>query len=210
MKLRAKTLLGLTVAGAGLLLTAGCSLLPQVQADPTRFYLLSMTPGPATPAPTSGKSPVIHLRPIELASYIRAKPIIVRRGDNEIEFREYARWGEPLEQGIGRVLREDLVARGAAGTVLGAGLRAVDIEYDYALVVRVLSCEGGANGSVYFRTVWELSTTGVNPRQVARGEVQPTDLRWDGKNEGVLAAELSKAIGLLAEDIAGGIARIAK
>lgn len=210
MKLRAKTLLGLIVAGTGLFALAGCSLLPQVQADPTRFYLLSMTPGPAAPAPANGKSPVVHLRPIELASYIRAKPIIVRRGDNEIEFREYARWGEPLEQGIGRVLREDLVARGAAGAVLAAGLRAVDVEYDYTLVVRVLSCEGGVNGTIYFRTVWELSTVGANPRPVARGEVQPADLRWDGKNEGALAAELSKAIGLLAEDIAGGIARIAK
>lgn len=210
MKLRAHALLALIVAGAGLLTLSGCSLLPQVQADPTRFYLLSMTPGPATSAPANGKAPVIHLRPVELASYIRAKPIIVRRGDNEIEFREYARWGEPLEQGIGRVLREDLVARGAAGTVLAAGLRAVDVEYDYTLVVRVLACEGGANGSIYFRTVWELSTTGTNARQVARGEVQPTDLHWDGKNEGALAGELSKAIGLLAEDIAGGIARIAK
>jgi uncharacterized lipoprotein YmbA len=192
---------------AGLLL-GGCSLLPQAQVDPTRFFVLSATTE-ATVAP-AGKAPVVHLRPVELASYIKAKPIIVRRGNNEIEFREFARWGEPLELGIGRVLREDLVARGAAGAVLAAGLRAVDVEYDYTLVVRVLACEGGANGAVYFRAVWEIATTGVTPKVMARGEVQPADLRWDGKSEGALAAQLSSAVAILAEDVANGLVRLGK
>lgn len=200
--------LGGLLAAAGLL--GGCSLLPQAQSDPTRFFLLSTVPGPASPAAATTKAPILHLRPVELASYIRAKPVIVRRGDNEIEFREYARWGEPLELGIGRVLREDLVTRGVAGAVLSAGLRAVAVEHDFTLVVRVLACEGGTSGAVHFRAVWELSTGGANPKTVANGEVQPGDLRWDGKNESSLAAELSKAIGLLAEDIAGGLARAAK
>ncbi len=209
MKMRAMPAFFVLAVSSLMVGLTGCSLLPQAQSDPTRFFLLSMTPGTAV-APAGGKAPVVHLRPVELASYIRAKPIIVRRGDNEIEFREYARWGEPLELGIGRVLREDLVARGAAGTVLGAGLRAVDVEAEYTLVVRVLACEGGANGSVYFRAVWELSTGGLTPKQVAGGEVQPPGLRWDGKSESALAAELSKAIGLLAEEIAGGLSRVAK
>ncbi len=197
---------GAAVATATLL--AGCNF-TQPQSDPTRFFLLSAT-APAAATTPAAKAPVIHLRPVELASYIRAKPIIVRRGDNEIEFREYARWGEPLELGIGRVLREDLVARGAAGAVLAAGLRAVDIDYDYTLVVRVLACEGGANGAIFFRAVWELSTAGATPKQVARGEVQPRELRWDGKSESALAAELSKAVGALSEDVAAGLASVTK
>ncbi|MCX6955804.1 MAG: ABC-type transport auxiliary lipoprotein family protein [Verrucomicrobia bacterium] len=196
-------------ATAGLLL-GGCSLLPQAQVDPTRFYVLSFTPPAAPVAAPAEKPPVIHLRPVELASYIKAKPIIVRRGNNEIEFREYARWGEPLEAGIGRVLREDLMARGAAAAVLGAGLRATETDYDYALIVRVLACEGGAGGTVNFRAIWIIASAGTTPKEVARGEVQPTDLHWDGKNEGVLAAELSRAVGLLAADIAGGLLRSGK
>lgn len=191
------------------LLLGGCSFLPQAQTDPTRFYVLSALGGTQL-VPAAVKAPVVHLRPVELASYIKAKPIIVRRGDNEIEFREYARWGEPLELGIGRVLREDLVARGAAGAVFASGLRATDGDYDYALVVRVLACEGGSGGAVFFRAVWELSTVGIQPKVVARGEVQPGDLRWDGKSEAALAAQLSKAVAVLAEDIAAGMARIGK
>jgi len=118
--------------------------------------------------------------------------------------------GKFAELGIGRVLREDLVARGAAGTVLAAGLRATEVDYDYTLVVRVLACEGGADGAVHFRAVWELATTGLAPKLAARGEVQPASLRWDGKSEGALAAQLSKAVAILAEDVAAGLGRAGK
>lgn len=208
MNSRKKGMAGVLAGVAGLVL-GGCSLLPQAQTDPTRFFVLSVQSVTPEAAP-AGKSPVVHLRPVELASYIKAKPIIVRRGDNEIEFREFARWGEPLELGIGRVLREDLVARGAAGTVLAAGLRATDSDYDYTLVVRVLACEGGTDGAVHFRAVWELATTGLAPKLAARGDVQPAGLRWDGKSEGALAAQLSKAVGILAEDVAAGLGRAGK
>lgn len=198
------------LAGAAGLLVGGCSLLPQAQVDPTRFYILTSTP-PATPVPAAtGQAPVVYLRPVELASYIKAKPIIVRRGNNEIEFREYARWGEPLELGVSRVLREDLVGRGAVKAMLGVGVRSTETEADYTLVVRVLACEGTADGAVNFRAVWMLATYGTTPKEVARGEVQPADLRWDGKSESALAAQLSRAVAVLADDIASGLLRIGK
>ncbi len=208
MNARAKFYLGLLVVASGFLLSS-CSLVPQAQPDPTRFFVLSAMTS-ASPPVRAGKAPVVHLRPVELATYIKAKPIIVRRGEHEIEFREFARWGEPLELGIGRVLREDLVGRGAAGAVLAAGVRGTEGDPDFTLVVRVLACEGGANGAVYFRAVWELATTGSAPKVVARGDVQPGDLRWDGKSEAALVAQLSKAVGALSDDVAGGIARSAK
>ncbi len=208
MNARAKFYLVLLVVASGFLLSS-CSLVPQAQPDPTRFFVLSAMTS-ASPPVRAGKAPVVHLRPVELATYIKAKPIIVRRGEHEIEFREFARWGEPLELGIGRVLREDLVGRGAAGAVLAAGVRGTEGDPDFTLVVRVLACEGGANGAVYFRAVWELATTGSAPKVVARGDVQPGDLRWDGKSEAALVAQLSKAVGALTDDVAGGLARSGK
>lgn len=195
--------LGLTVAAL-----AGCNLLPAPQSDPTRFYVLSTTPARTAPAGgPEGKGLTIHLRPIELASYIKAKPIIVRHGDNEVEFRDYARWGEPLERGIGRVLREELVARGAASAVLLSGLRVFNVTYDYELTVRVLACEGQSDGTVIFRAAWELSTTGASPRIAARGEFQPADLKWGGKSESSLVSGLSAAVAGLAGDIAAGLSK---
>jgi uncharacterized lipoprotein YmbA len=208
MKPRLNRLLCVLSAVASLLALAGCNILPEAQVDPTRFFVLS-TPALAT-APPMGGGPAVHLQSVELASYIKAKPIIVRRGDNEIEFREYARWGEPLELGIARVLREELLARGAAGAVLATGLRAFNVDYQYDLSVRVLACEGTARGGVLFRAAWELTTTGVAPKVAAQGDFHATDLSWDGKNEAELAAQLSKAVSELSGEIATGLANAGK
>jgi uncharacterized lipoprotein YmbA len=149
----------------------------------------------------------VQLQPIEIASYLRVRPLIVRRGDNEIEFREFAHWGEPLEIGVARVVREELLARGAASAVQMAGTRRERSNYDYGLSIRVVACEGGANGAVVFRAIWELSTTGAKGAVVAGGDFRPGDLRWDGKNEASLAAELSRGVAELAGEIAGALAK---
>src|SRR3954471_21458949 len=66
-------------------LTAGCSL-TQPQADPTRFYVLSSS-GTAQPVTPVDSAPVLHLRQVELPSYVRSRPLLVRKGNNEIEYR---------------------------------------------------------------------------------------------------------------------------
>jgi hypothetical protein len=191
---------GALLCATGLLFTS-CSL-PQAQSDPTRFYVLS-TPA-AAPATAAANAPTVHLRPIEMASYLRARPLIVRKGEYELEFREFARWGESLDVGIARVLREELLARGAASVVSAGGLRSHADEQDFALDIRVLACEGVAHGGVNFRAIWEL-TKGSAKQPVASGDYHPADLRWDGKTEASLAAQLSRAVTGLAGEIAAGL-----
>jgi uncharacterized lipoprotein YmbA len=187
-----------------LLLLAGCSIpLPQAEVDPTRYYVLS-TSAASAPAAAMG-APAIHLRQVELANYLTARPMIVRRGDNEIQFREYARWGEALDSGIGRALREELLARGAASAVLAPGLRSAHVTYDHELSVRVLACEGRADGGVNFRAVWNLTTAGAKPVTVAHGDYRAGALKWDGKSEADLAARLSEAVVGLATEISAAL-----
>jgi uncharacterized lipoprotein YmbA len=180
-----------------------CSLLPEPQTDPTRFYVLA-TDAARTSPPANG--PVVHLREVELASYLRTRPIIVRRGENEIEFREFAVWGEPLELGVARVLREELLARGAASAVVSSSVRRTAGGADLDLSVRVLACEGGPGGTVAFRAVWELAKTESKTTALARGDFRAADLRWDGKNEASLVAQLSQAIAGLAAEISAALA----
>jgi uncharacterized lipoprotein YmbA len=178
--------------------------MPQAEADPTRFYVLSAN---TAPAPAAANAPVIHLREVELATYLEARPIIVRRGDNEIEFREYARWGESLELGIGRVLREELLARGAASAVLSPGLRTPGMNYDLELTVRVLAAEGTTAGEVNFRAVWDLTTIGPNREPKAHGDYRAANLKWDGHSEAALVARLSEAVAGLAAEISAAVAK---
>ncbi len=188
-------------AGLALLLASGCQIVPEPKADPTRFYVLT---GPAGGAAGAAGGPVVQVRAIEVADYLKGRPLVVRRGGTEIEFREFARWGEPLEAGIGRVLREELLARGAAGAVLLPGVRRESGRARFELGLRVLAAEGGADGAVRFRVIWELMATG-SQALVARGDFQPDDLRWDGKAEGSLAAGLSAAVAGLAGEVAAAL-----
>ena len=177
----------LAAAAAG----AGCSLVPSPQPDPTRFFLLAAEPGEAAPA-----RGVVTLRPVELAAYLRQPALVVRQGDNEVKFREAARWGEPLEQGVARVLGDNLRRLGFAPSARGG-------EADAAtLVVRVLAAEGTAAGGVEFRALWELTRRGAPP---VGGEFRAPGLRWDGRNEAGLAAALSAAVAGLAAEIAGQV-----
>lgn len=195
------------LAIAALVFTPGCSIpIPPAAKDPTRYYVLSTTGAGADAAPR-GAAPAVHLRQVEIASYLASRPIIVRRGDHEIEFREYARWGESLELGVSRVLREELLARGAARAVMIPGSRRENVGYDYALSVRVLACEGDTAGSVLFRAVWELSRMGENGAPVAGGDFRAANLRWDTRTESSLAAQLSQAVAGLAAEIAGALRR---
>jgi uncharacterized lipoprotein YmbA len=133
---------------------------------------------------------------------------VVRRGDNEIEFREFARWGEPLELGLARVVREELLATGVASAVFSSSFRHEHSERDYNLTIRVIACEGEATGNVVFRAIWELA--GAAPGSTLptlNGDYHPNGFRWDGKSEGSLAAELSKAVAGLAGDIAAALKR---
>lgn len=184
-------------------LFTACSLIPDAQVDPTRFFVLS-TPA-ANASGTNANAAAIRVRPVELASYIRARPLIVRKNENEVEFKEYARWGEPLEQGIARVLREELLARGAASVVQISGVRASSRPFDYEVALRVLACEGTTSGEVHFRAVWELLPAGGKLAPVARGDFRPDGLKWDGKSETSLVGELSKAVAGLAGEIGAAV-----
>jgi uncharacterized protein len=192
----------------GCLLIAACSLpLPQAQNDPTKFYVLSATDAAPPPAAIA-VAPAIRLRPIELATYLQSRPMIVRRGENEIEFRDFSRWGEPLEQGIARVLRDELLAHHAANTVQTGAVRPSDLhEVPFELSVRVLACEGGADGAVVFHATWQIASPADNGKIVAHGDYRPTDLRWTPRHEATLAGSLSKAVAGLAADIAAGLAK---
>lgn len=204
MNLRARSIPFVFAAGATLAGFGGCSFLPEAQSDPTKYFVLS---APAAGATAATDGPVVHLRDIDLGSYLRGRPLVVRRGENEIEFKEFARWGEPLELGIARVLRDELLARGAASAVRGVGTRREVANHDYTLNVRVLACEGLTNGGVAFRAVWDLTSTGAKPTLKARGDFRANNLRWDGKSEAALAARLSEAVAGLAAEIAAGLKR---
>lgn len=191
------------VAVAALLLvTTGCRLLPEPKPDPTKFFVLGLPAGAPGETGRSAGGAALVLRPIEVAGYLRNPPLVVRRGDHEIEFRDYARWGETLEQGVARILGAGLRARGVAVEPAASRL---PVGTERQLTVRVLACEGTAAGGVFFRAGWDLTKPGEAPGVGVGGEFRAEGLTWDGKNEAQLVARLSEAVAALAGEIATAV-----
>lgn len=197
---------GLPLLMGGVIFLTGCNVLPEAQSDPTRSFILS-TPVADARSSNAADAPTVHLRSVELASYLRTRALIVRKGENEIEFREFAQWGESLDLGIARVVREELLASGRAGLVQLPGSRTGSAgPSDAELRIRVLSAEGVVDGGINFRAVWELSVDGA-AGPVTRGDYRAAGLSWDPKNEASLAAGMSAAVVGLAADISAALAK---
>jgi uncharacterized lipoprotein YmbA len=149
---------------------------------------------------------VLGLRNVEVAAYLRSRSLIVRKGENEVEFREYARWGEALDAGLARTLREHLLTADTIAQVVVVPFP-LELVRDYDVAVRVLACEGDRDGRVYFRAAWELWSVGAGADIVERGDYVASGVTWDGRTEASLAAGLSRAVAMLGAEISAAVGR---
>jgi len=193
MKPRSLFLSGLLVLALGL--ATGCNIIPVAQPDVTRYFVL--TTAAAKPADAAAAAPrwKVALRPVDVPSFLRGKAMQVRLAGNEIHFADEARWAEPLEAGLGRVLRDSLESHGDAVHVV-----ATDGEDpEFAFVVRVLRCEGDREAKVArFAAVVEVYAPRVSADRRAKDAFTVEIPNWDG-TYGQLAQKLSEAVDGLAE-----------
>ncbi len=180
---------------------AGCDgIIPPPQVDPTRYYVLT-GPSPA-PAAVGGQLRV-GLRTVELAAYLKSPDMIVRQGANELMLQDYARWGEPLEAGIARILQERLQAAGGVGRVYLQPFP-LDADRDCDVAVTILRCEGATDRTAHFAATIEI-TKAADGRLLSRRTFVAPDAAWDGKNFGQLAGLLSADAEALGQEIVAAL-----
>jgi len=173
---------------------SACSL-PQAQPDLTRFYILTSS-AKETASPASEPTKVF-LRAVNVPEFLRGRMFVVRAGENRVNFIDEARWAEPLEAGLHRVIAEDLAQQGLR-VVPRAGE-----DHAFEITVWVKSCEGIAGkGAARLAARIEISKMGPEPAVVAHDEFVAEVAGWDGKDYGQLAAKLSEAAGELGEKAA--------
>ena len=85
---------------------AGC-IMPESNHVEPDFYLLSNTVQDQNQSKINDDHS-FYLREIELPEYLKDSRLVVRPTSHTIKFREVDRWGEPLEDGIARVLAMNL------------------------------------------------------------------------------------------------------
>lgn len=185
----------------------GCAFL-EPREDPTRFYVLTV-PGGRVNREADGefKRWKIGLQAVEVPAYLRSKALVVGAGANEIHFAEFDRWAEPLDRGVGRVMRETL---SSASNVENVALNSHgDDTLDYEVTIRILACEGvrvqNGNSSIRFAVAWEARSVGKNSQPTKRGLFTAASVAWNGKDYGQLAERLSEAVAGLGKAIAAGL-----
>lgn len=165
------------------LFLAGCSLLPQPQADTVRYFTLS------EPAGAGAVAEGLTVRPVRLAGHLRNRAMAVRVSANEIIYLDDVRWAEPLDEALTQILRNRL--RSVPGSA--------------AVVVQIQRCELVRSDS---NTVQLAATYTITPPaggEARTGVFAATPRAWSGGDPGTLVALLREAAGELADAIAGTV-----
>lgn len=188
-------------------LLGGCSFLRPHDA-PTHFYVLTVPPV-ATDHFAVGeiKRLRIGLKTVEVPAYLGSRSMVVRTGTNEIHLAEFDRWAEPLDQGIGRVMKENLSsAPNVASVTLNS--RGED-SLDWEVAIRILTCEGvraeNRSSSIRFAAMWQVRAVGTNSAATKRGGFTAGKVPWDGITYAQLAGQLSEAIAGASTKLAGDL-----
>lgn len=188
----------------------GCTPLFEAKPDLTRFYLLS-APATVRPVEPAHGGATVGLTRIELPAYLRSPAVILRPGGTEVRAAAEARWGEPLGQGLTRVLRDALQAQpGVRSVIVYPAPQALPPQFE--LSVRVIACEGlvGAAGArARFAAAWELRSTTAAPdaAALAGGVFEAPAAEWPEGDFAALTEKLGAAVGALAVEIAAALPR---
>jgi uncharacterized lipoprotein YmbA len=144
---------------------------------------------------TSGRNDrqsVVRLESVDVASYLRTKDIGVRTGTNEIIFSNSHQWAEPLNEGIRRVLAENLRRSPSIEQVLTDQMSAPGLPV-YSFHVDILAC-AGSPPLAEFEAVWQVGA-------FAHGDFRMKSATWNGTDYAALAKRLSEGIEELAEKL---------
>lgn len=180
----------LTVAALG-----GCTLLSGPKVEPTRFYVLT-----AATAPPAMSSLRLGLGPVRFPGYLDRPQMAQRADANRIQYSEWARWAEPLQDNFERVLGSDLGARlGTDRIIRFPWYRNTPIDYSVSLDVTRFERQGDDEVALVAR--WTLHDGETGNALAAN----LADLRRPASSPEEAANAMSEMVAELAEQIAKAV-----
>ncbi len=194
-------------AAAFILLLSGCISLPNSPISPTpRFYMLSainkihvskkinITPGV-----------IIGVGPVKIPEYLDRPQMVTRDKEGALKFDEFDRWGEYLDLGMARLIRESLTVKfpGAKTTLYPWGS---SLAVKYQVILEVVQLDSELDRDMFIVVQWTVmdvpnSKTVIIKRSEFRQPVNPQDYAG-------LAQALSTICTLLSSQIAEELATL--
>ena len=145
----------------------------------------------------------IGVGPVIIPGYLDRIQIVTRSGPDHVELSMFHRWAEPLEDGIARLLADEIGARVPTERVVmfpwrGVVARAIQ----YQVVVAVLRFDGSLDGDVTLDTRWRI--LGRNGDELAFSRSTITEPAVGPAYDSMVAA-MSRTLVALGQEIAAAI-----
>lgn len=177
----------------------GSCVIPESNHIQPTFYLLSEFSADENKSFHSSEVS-FFVRQVELPTYLQDNRLVSRPDEGVIEFREADRWGEPLEEGIARVV----------GLNLGKKLNTLSysvyphrkkVPCSYELSITILRFEKIGSSAILLEAICEIHSAGkvTQDRFVQKIELGKLEKAKEDVNEEVMA--LSQAIGACCDSI---------
>jgi uncharacterized protein len=175
-----------------IMLVVGCGSAPS-----SRFYTLSAGGAPAaTPSSLS-----VAVGPVSIPAVVDRPQIVVTTGPNQVRLEEFNRWASPLQNGIARVVAENLVAMLGTPRVTLAS-QVLSAEADYRAAIEVQSFESAPGEAAVLDAVWTVRRAKDGSAQTGRTTVREP---VQDKSYDAVAAAHSRALARLSRDIADAV-----
>ena len=194
---------GKRTAVLSLLALTACSSTP-----PTDFYVLTSladtTPQAIEASARAEVGPLVGVGPVELPSYLDQPAIVTRASANVLTLAEFDQWAQPLQDGITRILAEDLSQLLPVERIAVFPWKRAD-PVDIQVIVRVARFEV-VSGQARLAAEWGL-VSGDEGEVVSRRSSIAEPVSGAGYASRVAA--MSRALARLSKEIAAAIAETA-
>jgi uncharacterized lipoprotein YmbA len=188
----------MALATAVTLSGAGCSLIGTT--PPSHFYILAAVSDSVAPV---GEDEVVDvglgIGPVYIPQYLDRPQIVLRENRNQLTLSELDKWAEPLEDGVARVLGEDLAKLLGTDRVLRFPWH-TGSDLDYRIPIRVERFDGELGAEVMLVVRWKLF------REGQRGALAQGHTRIERPTEGASHRSLVKAMSAAMADLSRELA----
>ncbi len=176
-----------------LALLCGCGA-----SAPVHFFALSGGMSGQEAADSEGPCFSLGVGPVDIPAYLDRSSIVTQKGANQMHVADFDQWGEPLGDGLTRVLMENLsdllCIRPIAAVPLPEGIRT-----DYQVAVQIRRFDGILGGQAWLRGTW--SVLDAEGRLISWKRCRLTE-QVGGDDYGSLAAAMSSLAMELSRQIA--------
>jgi len=136
------------------LIAGGCVSVPD-SPNPKFYMLRAIDEGQVTQKFTVAANMIIGIGPVKIPEYLNRPQIVTRDKNNMLIFAQFDRWGESLDIGLGRLIRENLIVM-LPGATLEMFPWGLDVPVKYQVFIDVVQLESELDKDMLFTVQWSI------------------------------------------------------